>query len=197
MFLHAEKLKSFKRFVFAEKPQNTTNLTAVVQGLEACEEYIFSVGIIGPLGKGPLSSKPRVVMTHMNRKAPPKRLSVKQAIQDPTSMVVQWAASCPALKTPIGYMIDITELTLNETNSFYVNESLNAELSQNIKINLGGKYEVKVSTYVEDSIPTKPLLYTAPPILPPHQVKILLENNGSYLIHWQDRDIPSSLNGTK
>lgn len=156
------------------------------------------MGVIGPIGKGRLSRNPPLVMTHMNPKAPPKRLTVRQDGQDATTMKVQWSASCPVLKIAVGYIIDIRETTLNLNMSYYVNETVDPELAQSYKINLGGKYEVRVSTYNEDAIPTNPAVYYAPPILPPHQVKIVPENNGSFIVFWQEKNLPQSLkNGTK
>jgi hypothetical protein len=83
----------------------TDNLTANVTNLEACESYIFAVGIIGPFGLGPLSVNPSSVVTRFNRNAAPKNLKVYSDPHNETHMIIQWHSSCPAMSDKIGYMV--------------------------------------------------------------------------------------------
>ena len=62
--------------IISEGPrQNTTETTAKVSGLHACESYSFVVSIIGPKGFG-LPSKPKTQSTKFAAGAPPKNLQV-------------------------------------------------------------------------------------------------------------------------
>lgn len=81
----------------------TTNMTATIRDLEACEYYIFAVGVRGDYGAGSLS-QPVTVATHFNAKAPPKRLRVSRADKADT-MIVSWSSSCPTIDEPIAYTV--------------------------------------------------------------------------------------------
>lgn len=51
------------------------------------------------------------------------------------------------------------------------------------KIKYGGIYRVVIATDVKNAIPSHPVIYHAPPILPPHQLKVL-HKEGNYLVYW-------------
>lgn len=82
----------------------TTNLTATIKNLEACESYMFAVGVIGNYGAGPLH-QPVSVTTHFNKRAPPKRLRVTPTPDKNDSIIVSWSASCPTIDEPISYTV--------------------------------------------------------------------------------------------
>lgn len=106
-------LKHLDKTLFVEPRYNTTNLTATITKLDACEQYIFTVGIIGPLGAGPVSMNSDV-MTYFHKRAPPKKLTVSQG-SNQLKMLVQWSASCPHMNEAIGYIVCIfffTKLTI-------------------------------------------------------------------------------------
>ncbi|KAK9731833.1 Fibronectin type III domain [Popillia japonica] len=150
---------------------NTTDLTATISNLGACENYIFGVGIIEPLGIGPVTLGVATVQTLFNERAPPKRLNATMDPGDPfTTMLVQWDASCPLKDDPIGYVDRISKPFL---------------------VSQGGIYEISVSTDVEDAIPTDKIVYVPPPIPPPLEVQVVPEPNGSYFIYWQEHKKPS------
>jgi hypothetical protein len=86
------------------------NLTVTIRDLEACESYIFAVGVRGQYGAGPLS-QPVTVTTHFNAKAPPKRLRVSRAEKADT-MIVSWSSSCPIIDEKIGYTVKILHRSL-------------------------------------------------------------------------------------
>ena len=93
-----------KFFVLTAPKLKTTNLTATIRDLEACDSYIFAVGVRGEYGAGPLS-QPVTVVTHFNAKAPPKRLRVIRA-DKPDTMIVSWSSSCLTVDDPIGYTVN-------------------------------------------------------------------------------------------
>lgn len=59
-------------------------------------------------------------------------------------------------------------------------------------IKYGGKYKIAISTDVENAIASQPVIYMAPPILPPHQLNVLHEE-GNYIIYWQERSLPDNV----
>jgi hypothetical protein len=97
----------FEYFVifFAGPKQRTRNLTANITNLQACESYIFAVGVIAPLGSGPLSANPVSLVTRFNMNAAPKDLTVLSDPHNETVMNIQWRSSCPAMVDEIGYMV--------------------------------------------------------------------------------------------
>lgn len=82
----------------------TPNLTATIKDLEACESYVFAVGVYGDYGAGPLN-QPITVTTHFNKRAPPKRLRVTPSPDKNDSIIVSWSASCPSIDEPISYTV--------------------------------------------------------------------------------------------
>lgn len=66
-------------------------------------------------------------------------------------------------------------------------------MSSKLTITYGGIYEVKVATDQEGAIYTQPVVYNAPPILAPREVKVFAEYNGSYVLYWLEQDIPSEV----
>lgn len=89
--------------LFKTPKLTTSNLTASIRDLEACETYVFSVGVRGTYGAGPLS-QPVSVTTYYDERAPPKRLRVT-ASDKPTTIIVSWSASCPMIENPIKYTV--------------------------------------------------------------------------------------------
>jgi hypothetical protein len=80
-------------------------LNATITDLEACETYMFAVGVIGPLGLGKLSDHPLLVPTSFNMSAAPKNLEVSSDPKNETIMYVRWHSSCPTMIDKIGYMV--------------------------------------------------------------------------------------------
>ena len=85
--------------------QRTSNLNATITDLEACESYMFAVGVVGPLGLGPLSDDPLSVSTSFNASAAPKNLEVSSHPQNDTIMDIHWRSSCPMMIDKIKYMV--------------------------------------------------------------------------------------------
>lgn len=93
--------------------------------------------------------------------------------------------------------ISVTELTLKKhfvvtlppTNDTIIRHTFNS-------IKHGGKYRITVVTDVDDAIPSQPVLYIAPDIQPPHQVKVLHETDG-FAVFWQEHDLPDTLRTAK
>lgn len=82
----------------------TTNESVLVTNLHACEIYTFAVGVVGPLGYGPLSSNLKQLSTSENIRAPPKSVAVTPLNGDGTKMKMQWAHNCP-ISIPDHYIV--------------------------------------------------------------------------------------------
>lgn len=180
---------------FKEYKLLTTNLSATIKDLEACETYVFSVGVNGDYGAGPLSP-PVTVFTHFNQRAPPKKLRVTPSDRHDT-IVISWSASCPTIDEPIKYTIIVTEMTLNKPFTVTLaptNETMMKHTFNSIKH--GGKYKITIATDVDNAIPSSPVTYVAPVISPPHQLKVVHEL-GHYVIFWQEHDLPEALKTVK
>lgn len=67
---------------------------------------MFSVGLVGPLGYGPLSGGIKQISTSGNSKAPPKKLSVTSEGGDPLKMRIQWIPPCPSIQ-PDSYIVSV------------------------------------------------------------------------------------------
>ncbi|XP_012284613.1 sortilin-related receptor [Orussus abietinus] len=177
--------------LFREPHLFTTNKTTTVRDLEACESYVFAVGIRGSYGAGPLS-QPVTVTTHFNARAPPKRLRVSPTDKS-ESIIVSWSSSCPTIDEPISYTISITEMTLNIQKTVTLPPTNETTMKYKFtSVQYGGKYNITISTDVDYAIPSKPAIYLAPPILPPHQLNVLHEE-GNYILYWQERGLPDSI----
>lgn len=87
---------------------NTTDSTATISNVYACENYLFGVGIVGPYGIGPVSHLPAVVKTYANRKAPPKGISVESDKKDELSITLHWSPSCATSREAMDYFVSRT-----------------------------------------------------------------------------------------
>lgn len=91
--------------LLAKSRLNTTNLTATVTKLLACEGYMFGVGIVGPYGVGPVSHAPAYVRTYGNRKAPPKGVTVEPDGNNDLEIIVRWSPSCASSRETMNYVV--------------------------------------------------------------------------------------------
>lgn len=84
---------------------NTTECTATVSKLLACENYMFGIGIVGPYGIGPVSHVPAYVKTYGNRKAAPKQLNVVPDSKDDLVITVHWEPACATSRDALDYVV--------------------------------------------------------------------------------------------
>ena len=87
-------------------------------------------------------------------------------------------------------------MNLNLSTSVTLLPTSATEISHNFEIHYGGHYKVTVQTNTEAAIPTKPVEYLAPQIEPPHQLQVLPERNGSYIVYWKERGLPRAIKNT-
>jgi hypothetical protein len=89
--------------------------------------------------------------------------------------------------------VTVTEVNLNFSASVRLYNTSKTELSHWFVVHYGGHYSVTVQTDSDTAISTKPVEYIAPPIQPPHQLQVLPERNGSYIVYWKERGLPSAI----
>ncbi|XP_059482311.1 sortilin-related receptor-like [Neocloeon triangulifer] len=176
-----------------QRPLVTTSELAVsIKSLEACESYIFDVGIVGPIGAGPMSGKQINLITQYNPSAAPKNL---RTVRDPvklTSLNVTWSASCETIQTPIGYMIYFEEITTKVMFVKKMAETTDSSFSVPFDGAYGAEYSIQVSTTVPDARKSARVVHSIP-IPSPHQLQVLPEKNGSLIIYWQNKEMPKEV----
>lgn len=194
---------------------NTTDTTVTVHNLDACESYVFSVGLIAPFGTGPILKSPNSLFTYINDKAPPKKVSVQMVPNSPLQMLVQWAPSCSDSNQPkkqLDYLVsihrklfykyliivsyvqlEITDKVRQKKIMVTVVNATGVEMSKVFNVSYGATYDIRIKTNIIDSKYSEPVTYSAPPIMPPHSLMVVQEMNGSYVIYWNERSLPEAL----
>ncbi|KAJ3658176.1 hypothetical protein Zmor_009933 [Zophobas morio] len=173
-----------------EKPRvNTTGFSVNISGLNACEDYRFRVGVVGPSGFGPLSKIQLDIRTTYSKKAPPKELTVERG-EGSLQMAVHWKKPCLLNSGLRSYIIRVHERTLNQTWTMKMDED---KFSHVFNISYGAIYDVSVATDDPDAIFTSNVTYYAPVILPPFEVKTVIESNGTFFLYWQERNVPEAV----
>ncbi len=179
------------------RARTITNQTqAEVQDLEACETYLFDIGLVsipGGMPIGPLTERTLPVVTKMNPSSPPKSVQVESrnlSEADYTRIKVTWRSPCDAMDTKIGYNITITERTNDKSYGVSnVSYSHDPELSQNLNIQYGGHYQLVVSTSVPEGRPSAPVYFDGPPIPFPDQINECAKCN-PLTIYWNTPKLP-------
>lgn len=71
----------------------TENTSFLLTQLYECQSYLIGIGIVGPVGPGPLGKNPRAIETHYSDRKPPRNLSVSFD-EVKNSMDISWDHSC-------------------------------------------------------------------------------------------------------
>ncbi|XP_026730796.1 sortilin-related receptor isoform X2 [Trichoplusia ni] len=158
----------------------TKNTSVLIEGLHACESYVFTVG----LRNGPLANFVEII-TRENAKAPVKNLRVDYN-EDKAEMRIMWDANCNALKKPATYLLDITELT-NDKKSHYELLPSKASSYSHVIVNVpvGGRYKICVKVNVESAAESC-VSARSLQLQPPSGVLAWLSPNGHVMVSWDD-----------
>lgn len=62
------------------------------------------------------------------------------------------------------------------------------KLSHKVAVEAGGVYNVTVSTAATNATATSPVVFEAPPIYPPCEVRVIPEANGSFFVYWREAE---------
>lgn len=171
--------------LYEEPKQKTQALKITLKNLMPCESYLVSVGIVAPIGPGPLSS-PKTYQTKYNELKPPRNVKATMDT-DKHEIELTWEHNCPLFgKYPPSYIVNLTELTTNETNIVEVIPKGMKNLSQKFKdIPDGAVYNISISTNATNAEPVT-LKIHAPSLPPVRQLKVYPESNGTFVVHWHE-----------
>lgn len=105
--------------LFDADVRNSTRKTTIeINNLNACEEYLFDVGlIVNDNIMGPLTASPKQFTTVMDESSPPKNLQVFPVPQERTKVRITWDAPCHTLSRPIGYNVREKTITYSKSHS--------------------------------------------------------------------------------
>ncbi|XP_048483491.1 sortilin-related receptor isoform X4 [Plutella xylostella] len=157
----------------------TRNTSVTIDGLHACESYIFTVS----LEHGP-AARLYEIITRDNAKAPIKNLHFKNDEKKRT-LAIMWNANCDVLKEDITYRLVITELTRNKVTRTELLPTRNVSLSHVFEnVPVGGRYNICVYSNVPDAAQTCALT-RGPVIPPPDNVVAWLSPNGHVMLSWR------------
>ncbi|XP_050528252.1 sortilin-related receptor-like isoform X2 [Daktulosphaira vitifoliae] len=172
---------------------NTTATLAILSNIESCTSLMVDVGIIGPIGVGPLSKKPLDIVTPFDPTVPPKDIKVEQIKNSLKAMVIiSWKASCHPVQQ--SYRVSILEANKNEKFDVTIPNVSDSEAKISFGIKYGGNYYICVSSYTPNAV-CSPLINFRGPELPiPHQIKVFNLPNNHYEISWHNHSLPSELN---
>ncbi|XP_047534155.1 sortilin-related receptor-like isoform X1 [Vanessa atalanta] len=164
----------------------TKNTSVLVEGLHACETYVFSAALRG----GPLAGLKEIV-TRENPKAPIKNLNF--AYNAKKELHIFWNANCDIIKEPIAYRLDITELTRNRVSRYELRASKNVSLAHVVQdVPLGARFNICVYASEKGAAQTCAPV-RAGEVEPPRAVMAWLSPNGHIMVSWQHPDDNSSV----
>ncbi|CAL8091762.1 unnamed protein product [Orchesella dallaii] len=171
------------------REQGRTSLTKFhVSNLEACENYLFDVGLITDNGFGPLTESPIQILTKMNPLSPPKNVHVSS--EGGIKVKVSWDAPCSIMEKAIGYNITIDETTQNRTYGVSnVSYSILPNLYHELDLQYGGSYKLTVSTNINGGKQSAPVSFEGPPIPFPEKVRACSHCN-ALTIFWEEPKLP-------
>ncbi|KAF6211596.1 hypothetical protein GE061_012109 [Apolygus lucorum] len=164
----------------------TTAQSMLIKGLGACEKYMIDVGLVGPLGSGPLTAAPVTVTTGNDPQAPPKRLAAVLDRHNDTLLDVSWSSSCFNMSEQVGYFLSIKDRVTGRTTYTTYRPTNKTEFKHSTSIRHGGSFEIRVKTDKEGSRESDPLIFVAPPLPSPHQIEAhtLKDDVSKMNIYW-------------
>ncbi|KAG1664064.1 Sortilin-related receptor [Nymphon striatum] len=173
----------------------TKNTHVTFKDLGACEQYIFIVQVVGPIGYGP-TSQPIYRLTEFNPTAPPKNLGYNElfSLHDETPRInFTWSSSCPAIDRPIGYIINITDGKTRREQLIQRLPSRRTSLNNTFDIHYGGVYLIKVRTDYNNSRYSNSIIVHAPKIPVPIGLRAFAGYKGNFQLFWDPVTMPSHI----
>ncbi|CAG4953069.1 unnamed protein product [Colias eurytheme] len=170
--MHPRELTQDKKIIY------TKETGMVIDGLNACESYLFTVG----LRNGPLASVKEII-TRENEKAPVKDLHFEYD-EKKKELQIHWKANCDVIREPVAYRMDITEQTRNVTSRYELKPSSNVTLVHTMyNVPVGGRYYICLRTAAKNSTPHCGHARSGI-IQPPHAVVAWLSPSGHIMLSW-------------
>lgn len=175
--------------MFLEPRIVTSATSAILTDLMPCESYLISVGIVGPLGPGPLGRNPLSLETEYNEKSPPRNVNT---VVDPKKreLLVTWENNCPMASQNPSYLITLHELTHNTTTTVVVKSPGTKVMEHKFTdIHAGAVFNVSVATKANGAIPIAQKVFAAE-LSAPRQLKVYPERNGTLVVYWRELSEP-------
>lgn len=167
--------------LYEEVKQTTQSLQLTLNDLLPCESYIISVGIVGPVGPGPLVS-PKIYETKYNESKPPRNIKASMNAQK-HQIELTWEHNCPMHgQYPSAYVVTLTELTTNVSSTAVLNRKGAKVLSHIVRdVPDGAIYNISLSANTPNA--EKTTLTIRAPV---RQLKVYPEKNGTYVVYWHE-----------
>lgn len=171
--------------LYEEAKQTTQSMQVTLNDLMPCESYIISVGILGPIGPGPLVA-PKIYETKYNETKPPRNVKASMNA-DEHQIELTWEHNCPLHgHIPSGYIVTLTDLSTNVSSSTELKRKGAKVLSHIIRdVHDGAVYNLSISTNARNAEKTT-LTIRAPSLPPVRQLKVYPEKNGTYVVYWHE-----------
>ena len=99
-------------FFFSALKKKTNKTTITWDEPPYCKEYVVAVGLVGPLGVGPISApSPKMLFTGMDVRAAPVKLRLEESTNKyiRPGMTVSWEASCKPVDRNVSYLVIIIQ----------------------------------------------------------------------------------------
>ncbi|ODM93787.1 Sortilin-related receptor [Orchesella cincta] len=176
--------------IVERRAQIRTSLTkALVKELEACENYLFDVGLITESGSvGQLTEQPAQLLTKMDSLAPPKNVRVTS--EKGIRVKISFDAPCSVMDKAIGYNITIDETTQGRTYGVSnISYSIQPNLSHMLDLQYGGSYRLTVSTNAEGGRQSAPVYFDGPAIPFPEKIQECSQCT-PLTIYWEQPKLP-------
>lgn len=167
-----------------DEPKLTTQSRKVtLNNLMPCESYLVSVGIVAPVGPGPLAA-PKIYKTKYNEIKPPRNVKATMDTEN-HAIALTWEHNCPLSgKYPPSYIVTLKELTTNDTKIVELNRNDSKVVTHQFKeIPDGAVYNISISTNAANAEPVTIKIH-APSLPPVRQLKVYPEKNGTFVVFW-------------
>ncbi|CAH2041323.1 unnamed protein product, partial [Iphiclides podalirius] len=160
----------------------TKNTSMLIEGLHACESYVFTVGLV----RGPLA-KYQEIVTRENPKAPIKDLDY--SYDEKTSRLrIYWHINCNALTEAVSYRLELMEETRNKMSRYELIATKNSSLEHVIEnVPVGGRYNICVYAHVEGAARRCVDARTGE-VAAPRGLVAWLAPNGHLVLNWQHEE---------
>lgn len=171
--------------LYEEPKQTTQSMQVTLNDLMPCESYLVSVGIVGPIGPGPLVA-PKIYESKYNESKPPRNIKASMNAAE-HQIELTWEHNCPLHgQYPPAYIITLTELTFNTTTIAEL-KSKRTKVSSHIFRDVpdGAVYNLTISSNAPNAEKTT-FTIRAPPLPPIRQLKVYPERNGTYVVYWHE-----------
>jgi len=168
----------------------TRNNTFTVANLDACETYLFTVIVIGPLGYGP-ADQLIPIKTGIDFNAPPKNVVIQHSTDNITNTEISWSPPCDPGDSVLDYWITIQDISLDATTNLSLSSD-NNRLSLRQSLHWGAQYDIFIQLDRPEARAFGPISVSGPSMPAPEKLSIEKKEDGDVL-HWMEPDLDPEL----